>query len=850
MSYDHQVVEELLRVMTVEEKVSLLAGKNMWQTASIDRLGIPSLRLTDGPAGARGTRWTHGSLTTFIPCGMSLAATFDPSLVERIGTVLGQETRRKHCHVLLAPTMNLSRSPLGGRNFEGYGEDPYLIGAMSKAIIRGIQDQGVGACMKHFILNDTETRRFNVNQIIDGRTLREVYMKPFVMALDATPWTAMVSYPKINGYHADLSRSILQPLLREELQFDRLVMSDWGGTNSTIESLVATTDLEMPGPPTRRGTKLLTAIASGQVNITEHVDPSVRRVLHLLGRAGFLPVSSHQGPRERPPQSEDAADDPNFHRITREAAQNGLVLLKNEGQLPLRPTTLGRVAIIGPNAQRPTAGGSGSAAVNPFYVTTPKDCLTEAIQAVNPATEVKHEPGIPCNLRPGLLGGTLTTPDGSQPGLTVSFYAGHAFEGPILATSHWPDSMIYLFSDGDIPESLKEEPYCYRASGVVTPSASGWYTWSIANTGRAKLFLNGELIIDNSDWEELTAGFLGCSSADKTFRMKLDANKTYQLTVENLVTLPPITEFDNTCFPNISGIRVGLELEKNVEAMIAQAADCARSSETTILVIGHNKDSEGEGGDRQSMHLPGRTDELVHAVCAASPNTIVVVQSASAVSMPWVHEAGAIVMAWYQGQENGNALADALLGVCNFSGKTPITFPHHLEDHSSSAWFPGQAAKDYCEFGEGVLVGYRYFDAHRLQPLWPFGFGLSYTHFALSDIRLSGQMTTTGATPVHIHLSVSNCGSRDGSEVIQVYVSPSARIQQKRLTSYPKALAGFAKVFVPTGETREVTITVGSQELRWYDQEAGRWQLDAGSYRFFVGTSSADIHCEIGFLLQ
>jgi hypothetical protein len=228
------VVDWLLQCLTLEEKASLLAGKNMWEMTQVDCLGIPSLKMTDGPAGARGSKWTYGSLTTFVPCGISLAATWDPALVEKVGTVLGEETRRKGCQVLLAPTMNLSRSPLGGRNFEGYGEDLYLVGAISMAMICGIQSQGVGACMKYFIANDTETRRFNVDQTIDDRTLREVYMKPFVMALDASPWTAMVSYPKINGLHADVSPAILRPLLREELQFDCLVMSDWGGCNDTV----------------------------------------------------------------------------------------------------------------------------------------------------------------------------------------------------------------------------------------------------------------------------------------------------------------------------------------------------------------------------------------------------------------------------------------------------------------------------------------------------------------------------------------------------------------------------------------------------------------------------------------
>ncbi|OGM47215.1 putative beta-glucosidase precursor [Aspergillus bombycis] len=846
--YEKPVVEELLQALTLEEKVSLLAGKNMWETMNVDRLGIPSLKMTDGPAGARGSKWTYGSLTTFIPCGISLAATFDPELVQKVGSVLGQETRRKHCQVLLAPTMNLSRSPLGGRNFEGYGEDPYLIGKVSTSMIQGIQSQGVAACMKHFIANDTETRRFNVDQTIDERTLREVYMKPFVMALDANPLTAMVSYPKINGYHADLSPSILKPLLRDELRFDRIVMSDWGGLNSTVESLIATTDLEMPGPAVRRGDKLLAAIAQGQIDVAKHVDPSVRRILELLEQVGLLSCSSSGGSlKGDEAESEKAPDDPTFHRIAREAAQDGLVLLKNEGLLPLQLSALQKVAILGPNARRPTAGGAGSAAVNPFYVTTPEECITTAIQQASPQTDIAYEQGIPFSLRPPLLGATLTIPDGSRQGLEVTFYSGHEFQGPVVATSYWDDSLVYLFSDGDVPESLKGRPYCYQASGIVTPQVSGWYTWSVANTGKAKLFINNEMVIDNTEWSRITGGFLGCSSEDRTIRMHLEAGKAYRLRVDNVVTLPPFESFDNTLFPNVSGLRVGLALEQDEGALLGRAVECARSSDIAIVVVGHNKDSEGEGGDRIDMQLPGRTDALVQAVCDANPNTIVVVQAASAVTMPWVNQARAIVMAWYQGQENGNALADALLGHCNFSGKTPITFPRQLEDHGSHAWFPGRAAHDSCEFGEQGLVGYRHFDKAGIKPLWPFGYGLSYTRFEVTDIRIDGYMTTTTASTISVHARITNVGEQAGSEVLQVYVSPSERIEKRGLVTYEKTLAGFSKVFVPVGESKDLTIPIGKGELRWYDEEAHSWKIDPGRYRCFVGTSVVDILCELEF---
>jgi hypothetical protein len=332
------------------------------------------------------------------------------------------------------------------------------------------------------------------------------------------------------------------------------------------------------------------------------------------------------------------------------------------------------VAILGPNACKPTAGGAGSAAVNPFYITTPEECLIKMIQMANPNVQVTYEPGMPFSLRPPLLGNLLTLPDAAQQGLQITFFAGHAFDGPAVATKHWADSLIYLMSDGDVPDSLKGQPYCYRATGVVTPCVSGRYTFSLANTGKAKLFLDEKLFIDNMEWTKVSNGFLGCSSEDKMVSVELEAGWKYTLRVDNVVTLPAVVAFDNTLFPNVTGLRIGLALEENETAIMERAIASARDADVAVLVVGHNKGSEGEGGDRPDIQLPGRTDELVAAVCAANPNTIVVVQAASAVNMPWAEQARAIVVAWYQGQENGHALADVLLGVCNFSGKTPSPF--------------------------------------------------------------------------------------------------------------------------------------------------------------------------------
>ena len=851
-------VERILSELTLDEKCLLLSGKNMWETRNLDRLGIQSLKTTDGPAGVRGAKWTDGSYTTYIPCGISLAATFDPNLVDRIGHVLGAETKSKRSHVLLAPTMNLSRSPFGGRNFENFGEDPFLTGMMATSYIEGVQSQGVGACMKHYVANDMETRRFNMDEQIDERTLRELYLKPFQMALRADPWTAMTAYPKINGEHADTSKFFVTDILREEWGFDGLVMSDWGGLNETVKSIRAGTGLEMPGPPIRYGPALSEAVRSGAVSEKQNVDPAVTYLLRTLARSGLLSglpngVSTQEKAdieaSRRIHEAEESMDNEGFRATAREAAASGIVLLKNDrGLLPFEPTTIRRLAIIGPNAKNPTAGGTGSAIVNPYYVTTPYDSIDEAAKQLHPHIEITYERGIITYLQPPLMGSLIRTPDNQANGVHVDFYEGSEFHGPVVATTHWQDSMVYLMSDGDTPEALRGKQFCYRARGVFKPTASGTYQLSLSNTGRAKFFIDNNLILDNTNWSQISGNFMNCGSVEIFAEMHLEENRSYDFRVDNVVVPPPTRPHDNTLFHRISGVRVGLLLKHDEDQLLRNAVLAAKEADVAILVVGHNNDTEREGSDRTSLSLPGRTDELVSAVCAANHNTVIIIQSACAVSMPWAPQANAIVHAWYQGQENGNAIADVLFGKVNPSGKLPITFPRQIEDHGSHKWFPGDAEKDFAEYGEGVLVGYRWFDAMSIEPLFPFGFGLSYTTFVLQGASVSSYISVDGATQAKVSVEVMNTGSLDGSEVVQLYLSSSDAIGQLGRSQVVKSLAGFQKVHVPAGQSRVVHISVGSDAVAWFDVagkgvagSAGKWRVDAGLYKGFVGTSSRSI---------
>ncbi|GLB05532.1 hypothetical protein AtubIFM57258_000821 [Aspergillus tubingensis] len=859
-------IQAILSQLTLTEKCQLLSGKNMWETRDIPRLGIPSLKTTDGPAGVRGAKWTDGSHTTFIPCGISLAATFDKDLVQRVGSLLGSETRSKQAHILLAPTMNLSRSPLGGRNFENFGEEPFLTGVMATHYIRGIQSQGVGACMKHFVANDQETRRFNMNETIDERTLHEVYLKPFHMVTrDADPWAAMTSYPKINGEHADTSRRLVYEILRRDWGYEGLVMSDWGGLNSTLGSIRATTDLEMPGPPLRYGPALEEAVRSEQVSETENIDPAVYRMLRTLNRAGLLPTAAdNRGAVAATTAEEDenvqtretTSNTPEFQAIAREAAAAGIVLLKNRDNiLPLDLNLTKRIAIIGPNARNPTAGGTGSAIVNPYYITNPLDSISSAARDLNPEIEIEYHQGIQTHWHLPLMGDILRTPDGRTTGLDVHFYRGHEFQGEVVATTHWQNSMVYLMSDGDIPRELIGQPYCFRALGQFTPQVTGRYDFSLSNTGQATLYIDGELFIDHREWSQICANFMNCSSPDKPGVMDLQAGVTYQIRIDHVCVPPPTPPHDNTLFHRIAGVKVGMLIQTNEEAMLEAAVQAAQDADMAIIIAGHNNDTEREGCDRTTLALPRRSDEFIARVCAVNPSTIVAIQSACAVSMPWAGAAGAIVQAWYQGQENGNALADILLGKVNPSGKLPVTFPHRLEDHGSHPWFPGNPVTDQATYGEGVFVGYRWADAQHIEPLWPFGFGLSYTSFQISDVRVEGAIGVTDQTEqATVHATVTNTGLVAGKEVLQLYISSSSCIPA--VQRVVKSLVGFEKVALAPGESQTVRLSVGREMVAWYSiqedggEKMGHWRVDCGTYECYVGTSSRDIAAIVTLTVQ
>ncbi len=850
-----EMIEELLNQMTIEEKVSMLAGSTMWHTTPVERLGIPAIKVTDGPYGARGGGSLTGGLTSAcFPVGIALAATWNTELVERVGQALGEEAKTKGAHILLAPTVNIHRSPLNGRNFECYSEDPYLSARMAVAFVRGGQSQNVGTAVKHYVCNDSEFQRNTISSEVGERALREIYLPPFKAAVrEAHPWSVMASYNKVNGTYASENPYTLTDILRKEWGFEGLVMSDWLGTKSTAASVNAGLDLEMPGPPVWRGEKLLRAFHAGEVDEAT-IDESVRRLLGIIVKSGAF-----EDPEDRP---ERAVDKPEHRALARQAAAEGMVLLKNEGNvLPLNTDQIKSLAIIGPNARVARIMGGGSSHVTPHYAITPFDGI---VNRVGDAVKIGFEAGCTNHKLLPLIPPAWLTPAGGQAGqgLTVEFFnlALSPVEVNLDLSAAPVKTMLAETTEltwlGEIDPDVDAAAFSARLTGQLTAPEAGRYTFGLSSAGLSRLYVDGQEVIDN--WTEQQPGesFTGTGSAELTFEMGLAAGQTCDLTVEySKRSAVPFASLRLGCLPPIA------------EDAMDRAAALASASDVALVFVGLSDEWESEGFDRPDMELVGDQVALIEKVAAANANTVVVLNTGSPITMSWLDKVAAVVQAWFPGQECGYAIADVLFGDVNPSGRLPQTFPRRLEDNPAYINYPGENGR--VHYGEGIFVGYRYYDKKKIEPLFPFGYGLSYTTFAYRNLRLSASDTSTGLSArvdvnedLQVSVDVQNSGARAGQEVVQLYVrdlesTPSAALRQssgqgsgRRLMRPEKELKAFAKVSLEPGQTRTVTLTLTRESLACYDDQARQWVAEAGEFEVLVGSSSRDIRTSARFTLQ
>ncbi|MFJ8696133.1 beta-glucosidase family protein [Streptomyces roseolilacinus] len=801
-----EAVEAALGALDLDTKVRLLAGQDMWSLPAVPAIGLASLVMSDGPVGVRGVRWSADDPSVTLPSPTALAACWDPDLARRAGRLLAQEARRKGVHVLLAPTVNLHRSPLGGRHFESYSEDPYLTGEIGAGYVRGVQDGGVAATVKHFVANDAETDRFTVDNTVPPRALRELYLAPFEAIVgSARPWAVMAAYNQVNGVTMTEHRHLQTEVLREEWGFDGVVVSDWFAARSTAGALLGGLDVAMPGPHTVYGEALAAAVRAGELD-EERVDRAVRRVLRLAARVGALDGAAPAVPK--PPEPLDG------EALAREIAHRSFVLVRNTGDvLPLDPARTRRIALVGAAARDARVLGGGSAQVFPARTVSPLDGLTAALPE---GTTLTHAPGADLS----------DEPEPAGPGFALRAVCRDA-SGTVLADTPLPSGRIQWVGT-DLPAGVTHEAlHSVEVTGTFTPRESGDHGFGTRGLGPLTLTVAGRVLYDGvqeagAEGDPFEA-FAGAPAERGT------AHLTEGRPVE--VSLRHTVDRDRSApLPAVVFSLLHRPPRRDPDVLIAEAVEAARAADTAIVVVATTERVESEGFDRADLRLPGRQDDLVRAVAAANPRTVVVVNAGAPVEMPWRDDVAAVLLTWFPGQEGGAALADVLLGAEEPGGRLPTTWPAALADAPVTAVTPVDGELRY---DEGPFIGYRAWDrAGGPAPAYPFGHGLGYTTWEYESLAV---------TPTTARVRVRNTGTRPGREVVQLYVAPRADLVERPA----RWLVGFGGVQAAPGTSAEVEIRLAPRLFDLWDEDAGTWTTVPGPYEIRVGRSLADIRLAV-----
>jgi beta-glucosidase len=798
-----------LQELSLTEKCSLLAGASNWRTPPVPRVGIPAVKMTDGPNGARG-EGTVGEATpgVLVPVGIVQGATWDPALIGQVGDLLGRETRRRTAHVLLAPAVNLHRTPVGGRTFEYYSEDPELTARLAVEYVRGVQAHEVAATVKHFVANDTEVDRHTVDVHLDERVLRELYLRPFeACVVEAGAWAVMSAYNQVAGEFCAANTELLRVILRDEWGFDGVVMSDWHGAHEPAPSANGGLSIEMPGPARVYGPHLEAAVRRGEVDEAT-VDGLVLDVLGLIERTRAVERSVDE--------PEQSVDDPSERELCRQVSVAGTVLARNvDGALPLEAASGLSVAVVGPNAADTRPQGGGSSALQPL----PYASILDALRGRFP--DLVHERGVTMDRATPLAPlDHFVGPDG-QPGLLVQIHNGtEAADVP----DHVGRTNGQLRYFGSLPEGVST-PCVVTLSGAYVPQVSGPHEFGLITAGRPACRV-GDLELARAR-ERLPQGdaFYGAGSAEQLGTIEADAGEPIPIEFE-LVTRGPF-----------AAMRLGV-LPPADERMFDRAVEAAAAADAAIVVVGTNDEWETEGHDRDSIELPGRQDELVSAVAAVNPRTVVVVNAGAPVAMPWIDDVAAVLLPFFGGMEMAEAVASILVGEVDPGGRLPITFPRRLED--SPAW-PYYAPVDGVQrYGEGLHMGYRGHDRSGVAPLFPFGHGLSYGVAEWGEPTLSASRIAPGGS-VTVTVPVRATGDRDATVVVQGYVAPVAPPVDREV----KALRTWAKTVVGPGTTATVELRFGAEAFRRWDDVDRRWTIDPGAYDLVIAASATDIRSTV-----
>jgi beta-glucosidase len=790
------------RKIPLEDRIALLTGTDTWHTAGNPAIGLRPLTVSDGPAGVRGAAMDERIPAASLPCPSALGATWDTELVAAVAGELAREARSKGIDVLLGPTINMMRTPLGGRGFECFSEDPLLTARIAAGYVTGLQDGGVAATLKHFVCNDSETGRQHLNVLADERTLRELYLIPFEACVQAGARLVMASYNRVNGVPMTEHHQLLTTILKDEWGFAGVAVSDWGGARSTVPTALAGLDLVMPGPEGPWGARLAAAVAAGRIT-EDAVDDKVCRLTRMAAQSA---------------PSEAAAPQLAGPAVLRRAAAASFTLLRNVHEvLPLDPAALagGRagVAVIGPNAVRPVTQGGGSAAVPGAPVSIPADALASALARYQIPVTV-HEGCPTWTVVPEPALASLTDPETGAPGVRLEV---HAPSGTRLSSEHREAAGFTWW----------EPPGGDRAAAITLrtryrPEASARHMLAAGGTGWLTLAVDGQ---------EIAAG--EAPAADDPVRAMArpaEVRAVREVTAGTAIDVAVTLRAADWDLPPVA-LRLGIVPEPDEEAMLAQAEAAAAGAAAAIVIVGTAPGEEAEGADRTTLALPGRQDDLVRRVAAVCGQVIVVVNAGMPVLTPWADQVAALGYAWLPGQAFGDALTDVLLGWSEPGGRLPVTIPRAEQDCPVLHATPD--ADGTLRYDEGLLLGYRGYDQAGTEPHFPFGHGLGYTTWSYE----AAAATRTPDGSVTVTVILGNTGSRPGREVVQAYHEPPGGDPAEP----PRTLAAFASVAAAPGETVTARLTVPARAFARWSGRAGGWVRPAGEHVIRIGRSSRDL---------
>jgi beta-glucosidase len=805
-------ITKLMMRMTLAEKIILCHAGSKFAVAAIPRLGIPEFWMSDGPHGVRHEicrdSWdpvdTEEDRSTYLPTGIALAATWNPDAAYRFGTVLGAEARHRGKDVILGPGINIARTPLCGRNFEYFGEDPHLIAALIAPEIQGIQSQGIAACVKHFAANNQELNRNGVDAQMEERTLREIYLPGFEAAVkEGNCITVMGAYNKFRGQYCCHNEHLVNRILKGEWKFDGSYISDWAGVHDTKEAAKFGCDLEMGTSDAYDefflGRSFREAIERGELP-EELLNEKVRRNLRAMFRAGVFDPNRSAGERNTP----------RHQQVALEIAREAIVLLKNDGEfLPLDASKLKRVVVVGDNAVTRHAPGGHSSGVKALYEITPLEGLRHKL---GESIEIEFFQGYPTRrgefeaIDPHYL--SIADEGSGTRGWKAHYWQKRYFAGEVIRRAEV--SIDFEWNNVAPVPGSEAGQFSATWETVLIPPETGFYEFILVGSHQACLLIDGIVVLHRFEG--------GVETTGKS--LELQAGVAYQLRVE--------------LWPSRPDLRIKLgwippwvrDAKEDDEALLA----AAKRADVVLFFGGLNHQYDLEGTDRKDMALHEGQNELIARIAEVNAKTAVVLMSGSPVEMPWISQVPAIIQMWYSGMEGGHAIADVLLGDINPSGKLPITFPRVLADS------PAHALNDYrpdvCVYKEGIFVGYRWFDVQRIEPLFPFGHGLSYTKFDLTSLKV--ERTVAG---VSVALSISNVGERAGAEVVQVYVGQVSCSVERPL----RELKGFAKVHLEASESRRISLHLPERAFAYWSVQTGVWRVEPGEFVIEVGVSSRHI---------